>query len=153
LATIFTIVFATVGLVVSLIGGFLVGNRFSYIMTVSAASSLAFAGLGFGVYRILEKRVPEFLEFLESLAGIVRDGVGSSQSMQGDLEGMDSDYRTLEEGLGEGFAEVEGEVRASSKPSKISGDVIMVDNIAIKNEPKLMAEAIRTMMAKDNENT
>lgn len=30
------------------------------------------------------------------------------------------------------------------------GDHIIVENIAIKNEPKLMAEAIRTMLAKDD---
>jgi hypothetical protein len=30
------------------------------------------------------------------------------------------------------------------------GDHIMIDNIPIKNEPKLMAEAIRTIMAQDD---
>ncbi|GIX42120.1 MAG: hypothetical protein KatS3mg129_1853 [Leptospiraceae bacterium] len=34
------------------------------------------------------------------------------------------------------------------KPKQF-GDHILVDKIAIKNEPKLMAEAIRTMLSKD----
>lgn len=43
-------------------------------------------------------------------------------------------------------------VSAASKPQKSGnfGDHIMVENIAIKNEPKLMAEAIRTMLARDD---
>lgn len=155
LNVIFIAGFAGTGLLVSLFAGFYVGNRITYISFVSLLSSLSFAVLGFGVYKILEIKVPEFLSYLSGLSGALATGSGG-YSEEGDPSGM---------GMGGNLDEMEGgdvsdsldtgpsvSLSDSGKSGKF-GDHIMVDKIAIKNEPKLMAEAIRTMMSKDDENS
>lgn len=147
----FVLAFAILGAGISGVCGFLVGNRMTYILFVSFLSTLAFSGLGFGVYATLEKKVPEFLEFL----GQFSLGLGSG------AESLDEDETLGWEPSGEGspssddfgvgaVAQEGAEMRMAATKSGKFGDHIMVDKIAIKNEPKLMAEAIRTMMAKDD---
>ena len=40
-----------------------------HIFLVAGIGALIFAGLGFGVYAVFEKKVPEFLDFLAELGG------------------------------------------------------------------------------------
>lgn len=154
----FITVFAVLGLAISMMAGFLVGNRISYIVFVSSVSTLAFSGLGFGVYRVLEKKVPEFLEYLAGLTGLLSDIRNSheGESHSGDYaSSQDSEGSPLGEGLpSESLQDMSEKDRIlkSAKSGKF-GDHIMVDKIPIKNEPKLMAEAIRTILAKDDDNS
>jgi hypothetical protein len=147
----FLLVFALLGAAISTVSGFLVGNRFSYILFVSGISTLSFGGLGFGVYAILEKKVPEFLEFLSEISF----GNFSFSRESSDDDGADGGFES-EGGMSSSELGVQnvndmGMEAASARPkSGKFGDHIMVDKIAIKNEPKLMAEAIRTMLAKDD---
>ncbi|MDF3819280.1 hypothetical protein P3G55_05185 [Leptospira sp. 96542] len=149
----FVLAFAVIGALVSTTCGFLVGNRFTYILFVSLLSTISFAAFGFGVYTVLEKKVPEFLEFLN---GISLGGFGGNSGHSEDELGSSEGFGSSSEALGsDDFG-----VQATSDPTmdaKLAmaksgkfGDHIIVDKIAIKNEPKLMAEAIRTMMAKDD---
>ncbi|TGN19216.1 hypothetical protein [Leptospira idonii] len=150
----FLVGFAILGTLISTVCGFLVGNRITYILFVSAISTLAFGGLGFGVYTVLEKKVPEFLEFLQ---GISLGGFGSSE---GDYEGEEGGSFASGSESGSVSGDDFGVQTAAGDPAmdaKLAmaksgkfGDHIIVDKIAIKNEPKLMAEAIRTMLAKDD---
>jgi len=148
----FLLVFAILGALISTVCGILVGNRFTYILMVSGVSTLAFGGLGFGVYSVLEKKVPEFLEFLGEISF---GGMSFSRSHHddGDFESdMHSEGGMTSDELGVQPVGEESEfaaMQAKIKSGKF-GDHIMVDKIAIKNEPKLMAEAIRTMLAKDD---
>lgn len=48
-------------------------------------------------------------------------------------------------------SDVDDSTAVTPKADGNYGDHIVVDNIPIKNEPKLMAEAVRTMMANDDE--
>ncbi|MCG6168341.1 hypothetical protein LFX25_10940 [Leptospira sp. FAT2] len=152
LQIVFIGVFALIALIVSPVCGFLTGNSFGHILLVSILSVVAFAVLGFGVHAFLEMKVPEFLDFLSNLGGefvpasSAADGAGggghdyTSQASDSDFSSGDSASNT--------------EVFASATPKRQKsgnfGDHIMVENIAIKNEPKLMAEAIRTMLARDD---
>ena len=146
--------FAVIGAIISTTCGFLVGNRIGYILFVSSISTFAFAGLGFGVYTVLEKKVPEFLEFLGglSIGGFGSGGeegdmdeAGASSMASSDSGSLSSDDFGVQSG-----AESAAEAKLAMAKSGKFGDHIIVDKIAIKNEPKLMAEAIRTMMAKDD---
>ncbi|MCW7489329.1 hypothetical protein [Leptospira meyeri] len=149
----FVLGFAILGAIISSVCGFLVGNRLGYIFFVSLISTFAFGGLGFGVFSVLRKKVPEFLEFLSafSIGGI--GGESHSDDFDHEQGGMEP---SRSESMGSddfGVQQVEDTAMdaklAMAKSGKF-GDHIIVDKIAIKNEPKLMAEAIRTMMAKDD---
>ncbi|MBM9502190.1 hypothetical protein JWG44_18195 [Leptospira sp. 201903071] len=155
LQVLFIAVFAVIALIVSPICGFLAGNQVGHIVLVSILSTFAFAIFGFGVHAILEMKVPEFLDFLSNLTGEFSsassgdEGSGAAGFRDYTSQAGDSEFAT---------ASADGpsssEVFASSTPKRQKngnfGDHIMVENIAIKNEPKLMAEAIRTMLAKDD---
>ncbi|AVQ12102.1 Uncharacterized protein XB16_1774 [Leptospira santarosai] len=144
-------VFAFVALVVSTFCGFLIGNNFGHILLVAVLSMVAFSIFGFGVHAFLEKKVPEFLDFLSNFG----EGFSPVASASGNVGGG-YDYTShtgdAESSSGGESPNEEMFVAAASKPQKNGnfGDHIMVENIAIKNEPKLMAEAIRTMLARDD---
>ena len=149
----FVLGFAILGAIISSTCGFLVGNRLGYIFLVSLISTFAFGGLGFGVFSVLEKKVPEFLEFLSTFSIGGFGGGSHSDDFDQEHGGMESsrsepvgsdDYGVQQAGDNALDAKL-----AMAKSGKF-GDHIIVDKIAIKNEPKLMAEAIRTMMAKDD---
>ncbi|XDD48987.1 hypothetical protein AB3N59_11135 [Leptospira sp. WS92.C1] len=154
LQVLFIGVFAVIAMIVSPICGFLAGNQFGHIVLVSILSTIAFSVFGFGVHAVLEMKVPEFLDFLSNLGGeFVASGSSSEDGAMAmrdySNQGGDSDF-----GSTSGDSASSTEVFASATPRRQKsgnfGDHIMVENIAIKNEPKLMAEAIRTMMARDD---
>ncbi|MCB1308387.1 MAG: hypothetical protein KDK30_09420 [Leptospiraceae bacterium] len=134
--------FAIVGLLLSVVFGILGGNRIVPLVVTAVVCSLLSGGLGAGTYKILEQRVPEFLDLLRG-----EGGMDSADSGSLDLS-LDDDG---EEGEYEADVE-EGAAAAADQgaESKSFGDHIIVDKIKIKNEPKLMAEAIRTMLSKDD---
>ena len=154
---IFIALFFGVGLVISLTAGFIVGNRISYIVFVSLLSSLCFALLGFGIHKVLEMKVPEFLTYLAELAGIVQDSRSSQEDMgEGAGAGSFGMGSDIDNEMGENANSMDAvndsfNANQAKKSGKF-GDHLVVENVPIKNEPKLMAEAIRTMMAKDDEN-
>ena len=49
--------------------GFITGNRILHIFSIAGIGALIFGGMGFGIYAIFEKKVPEFLDFLSELGG------------------------------------------------------------------------------------
>ncbi|TGK60116.1 hypothetical protein EHQ27_08355 [Leptospira wolffii] len=149
----FLALFALIGLAVSLVCGFMVGNYFSHILFITFLSTVGMAGFGFGVYSILEMKVPEFLDFLRNVSGAyVPEGEEGAEGGRGSYsEHTDVDTSTVNFDSPTSADEIRA--AASGIPRKKAdkfGDHIIVENIAIKNEPKLMAEAIRTMLAKDD---
>ncbi|PJZ56517.1 hypothetical protein EHQ76_19745 [Leptospira barantonii] len=146
-------VFAVIALVVSPVCGFVTGNSIGHVLLVTVLSVVAFAVLGFGVHAILEMKVPEFLDFLANAAGEYipatasdADGAGSG-AHDYSSHASDSEFSS---GDGPSNSEVFASATPKRQKSGNFGDHIMVENIAIKNEPKLMAEAIRTMLARDD---
>ena len=136
----FSLAFAACGLVISTVFGFIGGNQvFTVIMTAFICTVLS-GGLGVGTFKVLELRVPEFLD-LFSGEGIEASG----------LEGLDSGelLDEDEDGFGEGPAVAS--VGADEEGAKSFGDHLLVNKVKIKNEPRLIAQAIRTMMARDDD--
>lgn len=134
-------VFAVIGLILSVSFGIIGGNRiFSLILTAVLCSILSGA-LGAGTYKVLEQRVPEFLEIF-----MPHGGLGGDDLELGDESGYDEGDLDAE---GYASSEADESVAAAAADTKQFGDHIIVDKIKIKNEPKLIAEAIKTMLAKD----
>lgn len=146
--------FSLLGLVVSTICGFLVGNYITHILFITFLSTVGMAGFGFGVYSVLEMKVPEFLDFLRNAGGGYvgsEDEEGADGGRGGYSSHSDMDTSTVHFDSPTSADEIRA--AASGIPRKKAdkfGDHIIVENIAIKNEPKLMAEAIRTMLARDD---
>ncbi len=136
----FIAAFAALGLILSVTFGFVGGNRiFPLIMTALVCTALS-GGLGAGTYKVLEQRVPEFFDLFR--------GPQSLEGEMSDIElGDEGDYGDDEMSVDRSDDEDDGGVESDSKQF---GDHIIVDKIKIKNEPKLIAEAIRTMLAKDD---
>ncbi len=137
----FVAVFAVLGLVVSTLFGVLGGNRMGPLVVTMLVCTLLSAAVGGGAYKILEQRVPEFLEIFQSagsFAGETADGSEYGESEDGDSGDL---------AAGEGPAAMSSD---SGGETQAFGDHLIVNKIKIKNEPKLLAEAIRTMMSRDD---
>lgn len=156
------IAFFVIGMGLSLIGGVIAGNPFSAILVFSLLSSLVLAALVFGLLTFLEAKVPEFSDFLNQIQSGEYSEMGEDESARpasnsmsnSESSPMQSDFSTPDSTpleskpspLEGGAAEPKNEKPKNGK----FGDHIIIDNIPIKNEPKLMAEAIRTIMAQDD---
>lgn len=139
----FAAAFAALGLVISVAFGFLGGNRWTAVVTTALLCTVFSAGLGVGVLKVLEARVPEFLAIFEG--GIVLDEENAPDASDfANDAGEDVFGGGAEAGMGEAAAAAAGD-------SKHFGDHILVNKVKIKNEPRLMAAAIKTMLARDEE--
>ena len=156
------IAFFVIGIGLSLPGGIIAGNSIYNIITYSIISSIVLAGLVFGLLSFLESKVPEFTDFLNnvstgnfSAASEEEEGGDSSEHQQGDSK-SNQEFSDSHSGGTSGDKSTLGDPSLPSNPKNEKpkngkfGDHIMIDNIPIKNEPKLMAEAIRTIMAQDD---
>lgn len=156
------IAFFVIGIGLSLPGGIIAGNSILNVITYSIISSLILAGLVFGLLTFLETKVPEFTDFLNNVS---TGNFPEAENLEGGSE-KSTDTQSGEFGSTQSSSDSSSESFSSNKsslgdspppPPKNEkpkngkfGDHIMIDNIPIKNEPKLMAEAIRTIMAQDD---
>ena len=157
------IAFFVIGIGITLPGGILSGNPIISVLTYSLISSLILVGLVFGLLTFLESKVPEFIELLNS-PGFESSGEDSQTRESSDSStSEESSFEAADSGLAPGSSDIKSTLSSTSNPAGSEkevknekprngkfGDHIMVDNIPIKNEPKLMAEAIRTIMAQDD---
>lgn len=156
------IAFFVIGMGLSLIGGVIAGNPILAILVFSLLSSIILAALVFGLLTFLDMKVPEFSEFLNQMQSgefseMGVDEVSSSVAQSGSTkEGSQMQEETGEPELSKSSNTPSPPEGGSIEPKNEKpkngkfGDHIIIDNIPIKNEPKLMAEAIRTIMAQDD---
>ena len=157
----FACTFAVFGFILSLIFGLLGGVRLSSVIFTSLVSTFISGGLGAGVQQILQQKVPESLELFQlspidlkadSLADEGSIGTGLIDPNDG-IEKGEEDPSALLSGL----PSEDSGVGESSPPAPGAegayGSHIMIDKIKIKNEPKLLADAVRTMIMRDDEGT
>lgn len=148
--------FTLVGLLISLLAGFLFGNRLFSVLITAFVCAIVSAFVGAGVYKILEMRVPEFLELFQGL-GRAYSGDSSEFNSDGDESNLEARGGLEAEG-GMAFADDTSSIPVDTLPghsnipdkAQVFGDHILLNNIMIKNEPKIIASAIRTMLAKDD---
>ncbi len=137
-------VFAVVGLIVSVVFGFLGGNRWMSVTGTAVLCTVLSAGLGIGVLKVIEARVPELLRIFEGSVALDEENAPDA-----------ADFAGGEEGFGEGpggmAPETAPAMAATGAEARHFGDHILVNKVKIKNEPRLMAAAIKTMLARDEE--
>jgi hypothetical protein len=158
--------FGITGFMLSFITGFISGISFSVVVIRSVITVLVFTGIGFAVLMILKKYVPEIYKVLSdsgnSEEALVHDPEGESpeifsdnndfpESMEGETAA--SEFKELDGKSYERLSSMEdpglgGELNVSEGRM---GKHIIVEDQFNGYEPKLIAEAVRTMMSKDKE--
>jgi len=173
-------IFAVLALALSLVIGFIVGVRWEVVLVRSVILMIVFAGIGFGASFIVQRFVPEVYQLLSSFAGAGPAAVAGAGEPEIELPGMGPEKAgTADEApmpeAGAGtysetaaaapqpgeFAELEKENLAHYSSSsggttvnthggKLGKHILEKEKMA-KYEPKIMAQAVRTMMGKDRE--
>ncbi|MCE9599254.1 MAG: hypothetical protein K8S54_14925 [Spirochaetia bacterium] len=151
--------FAIAGLIISLAFGFIGGNRPTNILVTALICTLVSAAIGAGVCKFLEQRVPELFAILDNQAPMrsevmsdsyADDGVDSIAIPDGEVTADDTVPNTLAGHTTTGTVASPAANASSSGSAGVYGDHIVVNKVKIKNEPKLIAAAIRTLLAKDD---
>ena len=144
----FSLFLALFAFIISIIIGFIIDNTIINLLWKAIVFGILFFALGFGSWHFLEKRVPELFEMFLSGSNEIPGENG--------LENLNDsgEFVSTEGNHGETAHESQDTVDISSNPKSGSnqlGDHILVRDKMIENEPKLLAEAIRTMMDRDND--
>lgn len=148
--------FGVTALIISLAFGFAGGNHPVNAVITAIVCGLVGAGIGAGVYRFLQMRVPEILDAFSK-------GPETTSAPPEDYEPLepaqDFSGAPLQDGasvddapiasLGAATAGIGPVATGGGQAPAAYGDHILVNKVKIKNEPKLMAAAIRTLLAKD----
>ncbi len=149
--------------------GFISGVRWNVVLLRSAIITAVFAGIGFGICMILKKFVPEFYEALAALsnlngsasddgaAGSVESvnggGEGVPQSSEGEVQPLTApeEFRELDRDDLAGYTTLPGGGEAvNTRAGKLGKHILEKEKLA-KYEPKIMAQAVRTMMNRERE--
>jgi hypothetical protein len=155
LAINFGVFFGIIGLLISLIFSLFSKNPIFVILTNIFVSTIVSVIIGIVVFFILKQKVPEILEVFEGDSSSFRSyKEQEEESFEGEYDYSSDTLETSESLNLASSDDTTDEVQpikidTSGEKTKHFGDHIVVDKITIKNEPKLMAEAIRTMLSKD----
>lgn len=158
------IIFGFAGFFLSFITGFAAGIDFSVVITRSLITSVIFSCIGFGVIMVIKNYVPELYEILAGGSGAAEfeevSGVADGSTEFSEMEGSgsvpetddsgftgfdDSSYEKLSSVTDQGL---NSELNVSA--GKMGKHIIMSDQFN-GYEPKIIADAVRTMMSKDKE--
>jgi hypothetical protein len=155
LAINFGVFFGIIGLLISLIFSLFSKNPIFVILTNIFVSTIVSVIIGIVVFFILKQKVPEILEVFEGDSSSFRSyKEQEEENFEGEYDYSSDTLETSESLNLASSDDTTDEVQpikidTSGEKTKHFGDHIVVDKITIKNEPKLMAEAIRTMLSKD----
>jgi hypothetical protein len=157
--------FSAVAALISLLLGGITGVDFMTILIRMGISVPLFGALGFGSIFLVKKFVPEMFEAVSN-QGSPGDELGEEGSNEPDImaesDGFGEDG-IVEEGLegaepgstSEAFTELESNdltnVTAQGRQGQAGMGKHIVKDGEMNYEPKLMAQAIRTMMSRDEE--
>lgn len=153
-----TLIAGGAAFLISLFSGLVSGNPFAVVFMRAVLFATVFAGLSFGSLFVLKKFVPEFFDTLfsvlpeikqeESLSG---ESTEYSQSTESGEYSAEADTSQTGETYDAppSFAPTGLDQISSSSP--LNPGKKKLEEQALKFQPKIMAEAVRTMMSKDNE--
>lgn len=162
------VVFGTASLALSLIIGMMSGNNFGNALLTSVILMMVFSGLGYGIIIVLRNFVPEFLELFNTGSNVDRTGdtISLTDDQPSEFTGAVEGEGDSDSGESEVFGRKAGDSidfepiemkgmkqyrTGSETPEPRLGKHIVVDQKKVKYEPKIVAEAIRTMMRRDND--
>lgn len=153
----FGIVFGALGFALSFLFSVFSGNGWLHILLVIFGCTAVSALLGVVVCTVLQTRVPEFFQIFGGIAGPTGTTAFEQRPAEAYTEeqpqaraaSQEEEFPLEHETVAEAISSLpSGPVQASA--SRHFGEHIIVDKVKIKNEPRLMAQAIRTMLAKDD---
>ncbi len=147
--------FGIIALVVSFVLGLLAGNSFGFVLLRSLVLALIFAGIGFGAIVVLRRFVPEFVDVLAG--SIVSNQEGEDVDIGEAAPSFESTISTENVALpseDKKFQPLEkdGYMKVSVGPSVTEGKLgkhFVDEKKTVKYEPKIIADAIRTMIRRD----
>jgi len=167
-----TALFGFIALILSVIIGFLTGIRWNIVILHSFMLMILFAAIGFGACAILRRFVPEVYDFMASIASLkageereepdiemAKDAVHAAavESQYSEtapvekpaIPSVAEEFRELDkEGLTQFTTATGGGSAVNTKAGKLGKHILETEKLT-KYEPKIMAEAVRTMMSKD----
>ncbi len=158
--------FAVVGFLFSFITGFVAGISFSVVILRSVITALIFSFLGYVAVIIIRKYVPEIYEMFFMQEDSAQEEATEQRAENGDgftradeiiesaeESGDNSGFRGLDDQSYERLTSVQNQELDSDlniSAGKMGNHIIIQDQFN-GYEPKLMADAVRTMMSKDKE--
>jgi hypothetical protein len=170
-----TALFGFIALILSFVIGFLTGIRWNIVLLRSIMLMIVFAAIGYGACVILRKFVPEVYEFMVSIASLTGTGGESVESnvetahdavhdVAAESENREpapvdeqnaapavEDFKELDkEGLAHFSTASGGGSAVNTGAGKLGKHILQTEKLT-KYEPKIMAQAVRTMMSKDKE--
>lgn len=172
------ILLAAAALILSLLMGLAAGNSFGQAFVRSVGLAVFFAAVGFGAVIVIKNFVPEIYELIShGVSQGAGDAAGEMEmnTISKDWEetggGMGDEKPSIgDSGVGTGanaefaqaeksalpdefipFKESDFSSYSSADPSGAKLGKHLFEEKKIKYEPKIMAEAIRTMMSKDKD--
>ena len=160
------VIFGLTGLVLSVLTGFVTGVGGGDVFIRSILISFGFTCLGIGFMFIFKKYVPEIYNFFYSFKKSDSDIMDVETNSYTDKQEEDVQEVKEESDDNPDFNELGGEDLATisangnddsfsqslnTSEGKLGKHVVTEDASFTKYEPKLLAEAVRTMMKKDGE--
>jgi hypothetical protein len=168
------LLFGFCALIMSLLTGILMGIKIDTVLIRSFIITVVFSGIGIGAFAVLRRYVPEVYELLASVSLPGRDDAGESGGDQkfeykkNEPGSEDMPMTEAQPGAGEtkpptsetSFNELDNDmmthytttpgqtVGVNTATGKLGKHVLKTEKLS-KYEPHLMAQAVRTMMSKD----
>ncbi|MDH5717815.1 MAG: hypothetical protein OEZ22_09270 [Spirochaetia bacterium] len=146
------------GFIISLLASIIGSADYKAIIWQPLVSALVMAILGSAGYFIFEKFIPQFIkklsaeEDIESMSDSLDiDNTENSENFNIENESISDDIENIEKLENDDIPIKERAINyASAKKKKQAGEgEILVEGVPIKNEPKLMAEAIQHLLHQD----
>ncbi len=166
------IIFGILAFLISLLFGIMVGNKIGILFGRVLFFTVIYSALGYGSLLIIKRLVPEvyeilnqsfkFLQSKESQEEYITVKPDETSTVQEESATRDEEYTAEKSASGtsdtsykEVFTPLETKdfTTVSTKDSKHKkmGKHIVLDDKKIQYEPKIMAEAIRTMLKRDKD--
>ncbi|MCP4133264.1 MAG: hypothetical protein GY754_20010 [bacterium] len=161
-------IFGVAALVLSLLTGVISGVDAGTVAIRAIIITVVFAGIGFGAIMVMKNFVPEFYALFSGDQGSMdideepdvapppeepvpeSDAAGSASDEAPSEEFSEfsgSDFPRVDGSEGAGAADLD----AGASSGKMGKHIVVKEEKFAKYEPKIMAEAVRTMMSKDED--
>jgi hypothetical protein len=150
----FSLLFGIIALILSIIIGLFAGNDIGIVFIRALVMTIAFMVLGYGIIFIVQRFVPEMLGVVRSDEFVREDDVQvDSEAVVPETIGDVVQKDVSEGGEDESVPLVDSMLKKDyfniGEEERKLGKHIVVDESTIKYEPKIMADAIRTMLKRD----
>ncbi|MGQ9842509.1 MAG: hypothetical protein ACUVRK_03000 [Spirochaetota bacterium] len=167
-----SMLFGIIAFFVSLLFGSMVGNKIGILISRVLFFTVVYAALGYGSLVIIKRRVPEVYEILNQSFGFSKRNVSQEEYVTVKPNELNAVQEEGPNGNEENTPDISISKKADtsqtevftpleskdytnlstkdSKPKKM-GKHIVLDDKKIQYEPKVMAEAIRTMIKRDKD--